>query len=74
VRIVRTGDGEVLVDETGKLNGRGAYLCGQRSCWEHAIAHQHLERALKVTLADEAKERLLEHASGFPESLTAGHE
>jgi len=35
-RVVRTADSGVLIDPTGKRNGRGAYLCDQPSCWERA--------------------------------------
>jgi predicted RNA-binding protein YlxR (DUF448 family) len=52
-RIVRTPEGQVLVDLTGKANGRGAYLCRQSSCWEKSLQKRLLERALKVTIADE---------------------
>jgi predicted RNA-binding protein YlxR (DUF448 family) len=36
-RIVRTPDSGILIDPTGKRNGRGAYLCDQPACWEKAI-------------------------------------
>ncbi len=48
VRIVRTVDG-VLVDPTGKLAGRGAYLHDKRSCWENGLKGS-LANALKVAL------------------------
>ena len=38
-RIVRTADSGVLIDPTGKRNGRGAYLCDQASCWDKVIRH-----------------------------------
>jgi predicted RNA-binding protein YlxR (DUF448 family) len=71
VRVVRTPEGEVMVDQTGKRNGRGAYLCPQRHCWETALAHGQLERALKATLTAEAKAQLLQAAAGFPQRLPA---
>ena len=46
-RIVRTSDGEVRVDPTGKLPGRGAYLCGAKECLHSAIKHNKLGRALR---------------------------
>jgi len=67
VRIVRTPEGAVVVDETGKRNGRGAYLCHQRNCWETAVAQRQLERALKVTLTAETKAQLREYASRLPQ-------
>lgn len=65
VRIVRTPDGAVMVDETGKRSGRGAYLCRQRDCWETAVARRQLEQALKVTLTAEAETLLREYAAGL---------
>jgi len=69
VRVVRTPTGGVVVDETGKLNGRGAYLCRQRLCWDKALKQNKLERALKTSLPAESRTRLLEFAAQLPESL-----
>lgn len=56
VRIVRTADG-VLVDPTGKLAGRGAYLHDRRSCWEAGLKGR-LADALKVVLSANDREHL----------------
>jgi predicted RNA-binding protein YlxR (DUF448 family) len=69
VRIVRTLEGAVAVDETSKRSGRGAYLCRQRVCWDTALAQRQLERALKVTLSAEQKVQLQEYAFDLPELL-----
>jgi predicted RNA-binding protein YlxR (DUF448 family) len=53
IRVVRTPAGQLIVDPTGKANGRGAYLCRQASCWEKGLPKQRLAQALKVTLAPE---------------------
>ncbi len=53
IRVVRTPEGRVIVDPTGKANGRGAYLCQQKSCWEKSLQKQLLTRALKTTLSEE---------------------
>ncbi len=74
VRIVRTPEGAVVVDETGKRNGRGAYVCRQRVCGETALTQRQLERALKVTLTPESKAQLLEYMIGLPQSLAAESE
>lgn len=74
VRIVRTPEGAVVVDQTGKRNGRGAYLCRQRSCWDTALARRQLEQALKVTLTAESEAMLREYAAGLPQSLTESGE
>ena len=50
IRIVRTPNGEVKIDITGKMSGRGAYICCSKECLETALAGKHLERALQVEL------------------------
>lgn len=79
VRIVRfsspkTEDTVVVVDETGKRNGRGAYLCRQRDCWETALARRQLERALKHKLTPEDEARLREYAADLPRHLATESE
>jgi predicted RNA-binding protein YlxR (DUF448 family) len=66
-RIVRTPEGSVLVDATGKLNGRGAYLCDDSKCWERALSSNILAYALKIDIDDEATERLRRHAATLPQ-------
>jgi predicted RNA-binding protein YlxR (DUF448 family) len=58
VRIVRSAEGHLQLDPTGKLEGRGAYLCEKVSCWERAVSGQALNRALRMTLTDEDRKRL----------------
>ncbi len=58
VRIVRTSDSTLVIDETGKHNGRGAYLCPRRACWERALRQGTLGHALRYTLTDADRERL----------------
>ena len=48
IRVVRTADGEVRVDPTGKANGRGAYLCRNPECLRKALKAHSLKRALKL--------------------------
>ncbi len=66
VRIVRGADG-VLVDPTGKLAGRGAYLHDRRSCWEMGLKGS-LAHALKVSLTAADRERLMAFMSTLPEA------
>lgn len=54
-RIVRTPDQVVLLDPTGKKNGRGAYICDQAECWEKMQITQLLDRALEMTIPLEIK-------------------
>jgi predicted RNA-binding protein YlxR (DUF448 family) len=57
MRVVRTETGLVL-DRSGKLNGRGAYLCRDAACLSKAIKTRALERALEAPLNDELKAAL----------------
>lgn len=53
-RIVRTAEAGVLVDPTGKLNGRGAYVCDQIVCWEKLTTNANwLNQALKTEVTTE---------------------
>lgn len=65
IRIVRRPDG-VVVDPTGKLAGRGAYLHNRRSCWERGLKGS-LAGALKTTLTAEDRRRLEEFMASLPE-------
>lgn len=67
VRIVRTPDETVRIDPTGKLAGRGAYLCRARSCWEQALQGQRLGAALKTTLGATDLAELRTFAATLPE-------
>jgi len=61
-RLVRTPEGSVLVDGTGKQNGRGAYLCDQIACWDKVIADSHLlNKALKTMVASADLEAIAAH-------------
>jgi predicted RNA-binding protein YlxR (DUF448 family) len=59
IRFVRTADGKVWCDPTGKQAGRGAYLCDESRCFERARKSHLLDRALRVRL-DEADYTRLE--------------
>lgn len=53
IRIIRTSEDEILIDATGKKNGRGAYICPKRECLDQAIKHKGLERSLKIAVPGE---------------------
>lgn len=57
VRVVRNKDGDVFVDATGRANGRGAYVCAKRECFEEA-ARGRLGTALRTSLREEDVDRL----------------
>ena len=59
-RIVRTPQGEVQADPTGKTSGRGAYLCASSDCWERGLRKGGLERSLHVKIAPQDLDRLMD--------------
>ncbi|MBP8718335.1 MAG: YlxR family protein [Candidatus Atribacteria bacterium] len=60
LRIIRTPEGIIEIDETGKKSGRGAYLCYNIACWQEAVKKKRLGKALKVELTREIIETLEE--------------
>ncbi len=58
MRIVRTAEGKLVPDTTGKMNGRGAYLCRDAACMNKAIKTRALERALEAPMNDALKAAL----------------
>lgn len=64
IRVVRTPEGEILVDRTGRANGRGAYLCDSVACLERAVKTKALERALEAKVDDTVFDTLREALKG----------
>lgn len=58
IRIIKTPEGEVKLDATGKSNGRGAYLCKNAECLKKARKSQGLNRSLKMVIPDEIYDQL----------------
>lgn len=58
VRLVRTPEGDIVVDPTSRLNGRGAYVCARQECFEAAVRKRRFTTALRVTFTEEDVERL----------------
>ena len=58
IRVVRTPEGQTVLDATGKRSGRGAYVCRQADCLKRAIKQKQLERQLDITLTPEIIEAL----------------
>jgi uncharacterized protein len=72
VRIVRAPDGTVMLDLSGRLPGRGAYLCADGSCWANAVRKRSIERALDVTLPPELAAQLARGETEAAGGLTHG--
>ena len=62
VRIVRTPDGRMEMDPTGRANGRGAYICGENACFLKALKTKRLERSLGTELSKEVIEEMSQRA------------
>lgn len=59
LRIVRSPEGEVTIDLTGKKSGRGAYVCKSKACLEQAVKAKRLERSLKQPIDPAVYQMLL---------------
>lgn len=66
VRVVRTGEGSVAIDETGKKPGRGAYIHKSKECWDKALKGKVLEYALKTAITIEDKAVLNAYGESLP--------
>lgn len=60
IRVVKNKEDEVSVDFTGKANGRGAYICRDKACFDLAIKKNAFNRALETKIADDVYEKLKE--------------
>ena len=69
IRVVRTSEGEVLVDETGKLSGRGAYLKKDIEVLNTAKKNKILEKVLEVSISDEVYNELEEIINTRPKKV-----
>ena len=58
IRVLKTTEEEIILDKTGKKNGRGAYLCNSLDCFKSARKSRGLERSLQVKIPDELYETL----------------
>lgn len=69
MRVLRTTDGQICLDVTGKKNGRGAYLCKQEECLRKARKNKGLERSFKVSIPEEIYNTLEEEFSTLKKEL-----
>ena len=58
IRVIKTPEGEILLDATGRKNGRGAYLCPSGECLKKAVKNKGLERSFKMAIPKEIYENL----------------
>jgi predicted RNA-binding protein YlxR (DUF448 family) len=60
VRVVKTPDGQVMIDLTGRLNGRGAYICPNAGCLKIARKSRRIERSFEMQIPDEVYNKMEE--------------
>ena len=58
LRVIKTPEGDITLDATGKKNGRGAYLCFSRECLQKAIKSKGLEKSFQMKIPQEIYEQL----------------
>lgn len=58
LRIVKNKDGEIFVDKTGKANGRGAYVCKNKDCFEKLCKQKSLNKAFKCNVPQEVYQKI----------------
>ncbi len=58
IRVVKTNENEYFIDKTGKMSGRGAYICKNISCFEKAFKSKGLERSFKSAIPKDIYEKL----------------
>jgi len=58
IRILKTPEGQIILDATGRQNGRGAYICKDLECLKKAIKNKGLERSFKQSIEKEVYDAL----------------
>ena len=64
IRVLRTPEGEVILDLTGKKSGRGAYICKNAACFKKARKTKRIETSLECSISDELYNRMEEELAG----------
>ena len=65
LRVIKTPEDGIVIDATGKKNGRGAYICNSSECLRKAVKSRGLERSLKVSIPHEVYEDLEKELIGL---------
>lgn len=72
IRIVLNKDGNIFIDNTGKLEGRGAYLCNSKECIEKAVKSRRLERSFRMKIDEKLYEQIKELATTMTNKINGG--
>ncbi len=65
IRVVKTSENTIVLDNTGKKNGRGAYICNNAECLALAVKNKGLERSLKTSIPKPVYDELLKEMEKF---------
>jgi hypothetical protein len=65
LRVLRTEDNQIIIDSTGRKNGRGAYICHNPECMKKARKSRALDRSFKMAVSDEVYENLTKEIELF---------
>lgn len=65
IRVLKTSEDKILLDATGRKNGRGAYLCPSMECFKKAVKNKGLERSFKMAIPKEVYEALEKEMEQF---------
>jgi predicted RNA-binding protein YlxR (DUF448 family) len=65
IRVLKTSEDEIVLDTTGRKNGRGAYLCPSMECFKKAVKSKGLERSFKMAIPKEVYETLEKEMEQF---------
>lgn len=58
IRVIKTPEGEICLDVTGRANGRGAYICNSADCLKKAVKNRGLEKSLKAQIPGDILEQM----------------
>ena len=64
IRVVRTPEGEIVLDTVGKKSGRGAYVCPEKACFSKARKSKRIENVLECKIPDEIYDEMEKAISG----------
>lgn len=64
IRIVKNKENEIIIDKTGKQEGRGAYICNNIECFEKVIKSKRIEKVLETKISNEVYENLKKLING----------
>ena len=65
IRVIKTAEDEIILDTTGRKNGRGAYICPNAQCLKKAIENKGLERSFKMPIPKDVYEMLTKEMEEF---------